>query len=49
MCTQPIHRHLGVSASIRAAPYFYNTLAELDAFVEALQEAIEFFVEAGIA
>ena len=29
MCTQPIHRHLGVSSSIRAAPYFYNTTAEV--------------------
>ncbi len=48
MCTQPVHRHLGVSASIRAAPYFYNTAAEVDAFVEGLKESIAFFAELGL-
>ncbi|KAL6767434.1 SUFS1 [Auxenochlorella protothecoides x Auxenochlorella symbiontica] len=43
MCTQPLHRELGISASVRAAPYLYNTKHEVDVFVEALKEAISFF------
>jgi selenocysteine lyase/cysteine desulfurase len=42
-CTQPLHRHLGINASARASVYVYNTEADVDAFVEALQETIEFF------
>ncbi len=48
MCTQPAHRYLGVSASLRASPYFYNTHADVDAFVDALKESIEFFTEMGL-
>jgi cysteine desulfurase/selenocysteine lyase len=43
LCTQPVHRYLGIASSVRASPYIYNTRAEVDAFVGALQEAISFF------
>lgn len=43
-CTQPLHRYLGVSGTARASVYFYNTIAELDAFVLSLKEAIAFFL-----
>lgn len=43
LCTQPVHRHLGISSSVRASPYIYNTKAEVDAFVDALKDAIQFF------
>ena len=42
-CTQPLHRQLGVSSTARASLYFYNTPAEIDAFIKALKETIEFF------
>ncbi len=42
-CTQPLHRLLNVSGSARASLYFYNTREEIDAFVVALQETIDFF------
>lgn len=43
MCTAPLHRELGLPASVRASPYFYNSLAEIDVFIEALKDAISFF------
>jgi cysteine desulfurase/selenocysteine lyase len=42
-CTQPLHRLLGASGSARASLYFYNTRQEIDIFVTALQETIDFF------
>lgn len=42
-CTQPLHRLLDASGSARASLYFYNTRDEIDRFVVALQETIEFF------
>ncbi len=45
-CTQPLHRILNVSGSARASLYFYNTFAEIDSFVIALQETIDFFNQA---
>lgn len=48
LCTQPVHRHLGIASSVRASPYIYNTRAEVDAFVAALKEAVSFFREAGL-
>jgi cysteine desulfurase / selenocysteine lyase len=42
-CTQPLHRYLNLAASARASLYFYNTPAEIDAFIEALKETIDFF------
>lgn len=43
LCTQPVHRILGVSASVRASPYFYNTFSDVDAFTDSLKDAIKFF------
>lgn len=42
-CTQPLHRLLGVSGSARASLYFYNTREEIDRFIIALGETIDFF------
>ncbi len=42
-CTQPLHSILGVTSTARASLYFYNTPAEIDAFVTALKETIDFF------
>lgn len=42
-CTQPLHRILGVSGTARASLYFYNTKEEIDAFIVALKETIDFF------
>ena len=38
-CAQPLMTHLGVSATARASFGIYNTLSEVDAFVEALGKA----------
>jgi cysteine desulfurase/selenocysteine lyase len=42
-CTQVLHRYLNVSSTARASLYFYNTREEIDVFVKALKETIEFF------
>lgn len=42
-CTQPLHRLFNASGSARASLYFYNTREEIDAFVTALTETIDFF------
>ncbi|MGA0200722.1 MAG: aminotransferase class V-fold PLP-dependent enzyme, partial [Prochlorotrichaceae cyanobacterium] len=42
-CTQPLHRQLKVQSTARASLYFYNTKPEIDRFIEALQEAVDFF------
>ncbi|MBZ8183210.1 SufS family cysteine desulfurase [Oscillatoria salina] len=42
-CTQPLHRILGVSGTARASLYFYNTREEIDAFIVALKDTIDFF------
>ncbi len=39
-CTMPLHRHLGIAASVRASFYLYNTLAEIDYMVDKLQEIL---------
>ncbi|MGY6530005.1 MAG: SufS family cysteine desulfurase [Cyanobacterium sp.] len=44
-CTQPLHRYLEISGSARASLYFYNTFEEIDVFVKALQETIDFFTQ----
>lgn len=38
-CAQPLMDHLGVSATARASFGIYNTMAEVDAFIEALHKA----------
>ncbi|QDL11332.1 cysteine desulfurase [Brasilonema octagenarum UFV-E1] len=42
-CTQPLHRHLGLAATARASLSFYNTREEIDVFVKALKETLDFF------
>ena len=42
-CAQPLMRRLGVAATARASFYLYNTEEEVDALVEALVRAREFF------
>lgn len=42
-CTQPLHRQVGAQSTARASLYFYNTREEVDVFIAALKEAIEFF------
>ncbi|BFG19787.1 hypothetical protein CerSpe_060610 [Prunus speciosa] len=42
-CAQPLHRHLGVSASARASLHFYNTVEDIDDFIWALNDAVSFF------
>lgn len=42
-CTQPLHRCVGAQSTARASLYFYNTREEIDAFIVALKDAIEFF------
>ncbi len=44
-CTQPLHRYLGIPASARASLSFYNTREEIDVFIKALKETLEFFAE----
>lgn len=42
-CTQPLHRHVGAQSTARASLYFYNTREEIDTFIAALKEAVDFF------
>ena len=42
-CTQPLMRRLGTVATARASFYLYNTEEEVDALIEALVKAREFF------
>lgn len=39
-CAQPLHKALGVTSSARASLYVYNSLEEVDIFIEALKEAV---------
>ncbi|KAL4447986.1 hypothetical protein ABPG75_005205 [Micractinium tetrahymenae] len=48
LCTQPVHRHLGIASSVRASPYIYNSHADVDAFIDALKDSISFFTEMGM-
>jgi cysteine desulfurase/selenocysteine lyase len=42
-CTQPLHDVLGAPASVRASFYLYNTREEIDALVEAVDDARQLF------
>lgn len=42
-CNQPLMRKLGVESTARASFYFYNTRAEVDRFIEVIDEIQEFF------
>lgn len=36
-CAEPLHRYLGINATCRASFYFYNTVDEVDYFIERLK------------
>ncbi|MDR2538863.1 MAG: SufS family cysteine desulfurase [Bifidobacteriaceae bacterium] len=42
-CTKPLHRIFGVPASVRASVSAYNSLAEIDQFIETLSKVRGFF------
>jgi len=42
-CTQPLHRYLHAQSTARASLSFYNTREEIDVFIAALKEAVDFF------
>ncbi|QCC46388.1 bifunctional cysteine desulfurase/selenocysteine lyase SufS [Halobellus limi] len=42
-CTQPLHDKLGVAASTRASFYVYNEKSEIDALVDAVDDARQLF------
>ena len=42
-CAQPVMQHFGVPATARASLAFYNTKAEIDSLVKALDKVIEVF------
>jgi cysteine desulfurase/selenocysteine lyase len=44
-CTQPLHRHYGISGSARASLSFTTTTEEIDRFAEELQGSISFLRE----
>jgi len=44
-CTQPLHRHYGLSATARASLGFTTTFAEIDRFAEELRSTIQFLRE----
>ncbi|WNZ90271.1 cysteine desulfurase [Streptococcus iniae] len=42
-CAQPLLAHLGVSSTVRASLYFYNTKEDCDHLIEAIIKTKEFF------
>ena len=42
-CTQPLHDKFGVTATARASFYIYNTRAEIDALIDAIDDARQLF------
>jgi cysteine desulfurase/selenocysteine lyase len=42
-CAQTVMRKLNIAATTRASFYFYNTMDEVDRFIESLRQAKEFF------
>ncbi len=42
-CAQPLHRRLGVAATVRASAYVYTTADDIERFRSALAEVREFF------
>ncbi|NES04725.1 MAG: cysteine desulfurase [Okeania sp. SIO2F4] len=42
-CAQPLHQYLNISSTARASLYFYNTRDDIDTFIVALKDTIEFF------
>lgn len=46
-CTMPLHQFLGVSATTRASFYFYNTMEEVEQFIEAVAKVQKKFAPSG--
>jgi cysteine desulfurase/selenocysteine lyase len=44
-CTQPLHRQLGVPATVRASMYLYNQPIDIDQLIGGLQRARRLFAE----
>ncbi|WP_167143412.1 aminotransferase class V-fold PLP-dependent enzyme [Canibacter zhoujuaniae] len=42
-CAQPLHRELGITASVRASMHFTNTDTEVEQFIAGLKEAQRYF------
>ncbi|MEZ4521627.1 MAG: SufS family cysteine desulfurase [Thermomicrobiales bacterium] len=42
-CTQPLHRQLGIDASVRASFYVYNTIEDVDRLVAGIDRVREIF------
>jgi cysteine desulfurase/selenocysteine lyase len=42
-CTQPLHRYLDIPATARVSLSFYNTREEIDVFIKALKDTLDFF------
>ncbi len=42
-CAQPLHRRFGYPATARAGLYIYNTRADVDRLIEALQHVVRMF------
>jgi len=42
-CAHPLHQKLGISGSIRASYYLYNTMEEVDKLINALHEVEKIF------
>ncbi|KAL5541412.1 hypothetical protein UlMin_043456 [Ulmus minor] len=42
-CAQPLHSDLGINASAQASLHFYNTKEDVDYFIHALNDTINFF------
>lgn len=42
-CTLPLHKKLGISASVRASFYLYNTREEVEKLADAVRTTVEFF------
>lgn len=42
-CAQPLHRHLGITASTRISTYIYTSAQEIDAALSALADVRHFF------
>lgn len=46
-CTQPLHRHYGISGSARASLSFTTTFEEIDRFADELRSSVAFLREHG--
>ena len=42
-CAQPLLHRLGISSTVRASFYLYNTMEEAEGLVDALQHVLERF------